>query len=272
MNNSEMTILLQRLMEQWENEVIEFKRVGNDYPTDKIGEYFSALSNESNIRGLDRAWLIFGIDNDSRNIVGTNYRPESDRLQSLKMQVAGDSEPSITFRNIHELTHPDGRVILFEIPAAPRGLPIAWKGHYYARAGESLTSLGLDKQDEIRQQTSEIDWTAQIVKNASLQDLDSAALAKARVSFAQKHANRFPDGEVENWSLETFLERVRLSRDGCLTRATLLLLGKRESAYLLSPHPAQMTWKLEGAERAYEHFAPPFLLNTTALFQKIRNF
>ena len=44
-----------------------------------------------------------------------------------------------------------------------------------------------------------------------------------------------------------------------------------ESAYLLSPHPAQMTWKLEGPERAYEHFAPPFLLNTSALYQKIRN-
>jgi ATP-dependent DNA helicase RecG len=42
-------------------------------------------------------------------------------------------------------------LLLFEVPAAPRGIPIAWKGHYFARAGESLTSLGLDKQDEIRQ-------------------------------------------------------------------------------------------------------------------------
>src|SRR5690606_1049132 len=44
-----------------------------------------------------------------------------------------------------------------------------------------------------------------------------------------------------------------------------------ESTYLLSPQPAQMTWKLEGAERAYEHFSPPFLLTTTQLYQKIRN-
>ncbi|MEZ5592531.1 MAG: hypothetical protein R3F53_18235 [Gammaproteobacteria bacterium] len=42
---------------------------------------------------------------------------------------------------------------MFEIPAAPLGMPIAWKGHYHARAGESLTHLGLDKLDEIRQQT-----------------------------------------------------------------------------------------------------------------------
>jgi ATP-dependent DNA helicase RecG len=48
-------------------------------------------------------------------------------------------------------------------------------------------------------------------------------------------------------------------------------LGKSESAYRLSPHPAQMTLKLEGAEQAYMHFAPPFLLTTTELYQKIRN-
>jgi ATP-dependent DNA helicase RecG len=39
----------------------------------------------------------------------------------------------------------------------------------------------------------------------------------------------------------------------------------------LSPHPAQLTWKLEGIERAYEHFGPPFLLTTTQLYQRIRN-
>lgn len=32
-----------------------------------------------------------------------------------------------------------------------------------------------------------------------------------------------------------------------------------------------MTWKLDGPERAYEHFGPPFLLSTTQLYQRIRN-
>jgi len=94
----------------------------------------------------------------------------------LKLQVAQDTEPGITFRNIHVLNHPNGRVVLFDIPAAPRGIPIAWKGHYYARAGESLISLGLNKQDEIRRQTIEQDWTAQTVAKATLADLDEAAL------------------------------------------------------------------------------------------------
>ena len=153
MEQPELKSLLADLIATWENEVVEFKQAGNDYKTDTIGEYFSALSNEANLRGAERAWLVFGVNDKTRAVVGTHYRPESERLDSLKGQMAQGTEPSITFRNIHVLDDPSGRVVLFEIPAAPRGIPIAWKGHYYARAGESRVSLGLDKLDEIRQQT-----------------------------------------------------------------------------------------------------------------------
>lgn len=263
--------LLTKLIANWENEVVEFKRASADYSTQDIGKYFSALANEANLRNEERAWLVFGVDNKSRKPVGTDYRQERDRLQSLKMQIADDAEPSITLRDIHELFLPEGRVVLFEIPAAPMGMPIAWKGHYYARAGESLISLGLDKLDEIRRQMGATDWTAQVIANATTDHLDPIAVAKARTSFALKYANRFEQDEVLGWPIKTFLDRARITQDGGITRAALLLLGKAEAAHLLSPNPAQMTWKLEGPERAYEHFAPPFLLATTALYQKIRN-
>lgn len=263
--------LLAQLIATWENEVVEFKQAGNDYDTDKIGEYFSALSNEANLRCTERAWLVFGIDNKTRTVVGSDYRMETERLQSLKNQIAQATEPSITLREIHVLNHPQGRVVLFEVPPAPRGIPIAWKGHYYARAGESRTSLGLDKLDEIRQQTLQQDWSAQIITGATLTDLDGIAVNKAREFFAQKYANRFATDEVMNWPLTTFLDRARLTQNGHITRTAILLLGKAESAYFLLPNPAQLTWKLEGQERAYEHFGPPFLLSTTLLYQRIRN-
>ena len=176
----------------WKTEVIEFKQAGKDYSTDRIGEYFSALANEANLRNIEKAWLVFGVNNKTRTVVGSDYRPQSERLQSIKMQVANDTEPSVAFRNIFELQHPQGRVVFFEVPPAPRGMPIAWKGHYYARAGESLTNLGLDKLDEIRQQTIASDWSAQIVAGAALSHLDENALEKARESFSRKYANRFP--------------------------------------------------------------------------------
>lgn len=271
MDPSDLEAQLHSLIARWESELVEFKRAGDGFSTGDIGKYFSALANEANLRNEERAWLVFGVDNTTRAVVGTDYRLEPERLQSLKMQISGDTEPSITLRDIHELKTAHGRVLLLEIPAAPQGMPIAWKGHYYARAGESLTHLGLDKLDALRRQVGAADWTAQHVPGATLADLDVAALSKARESFEKKYANRFAEGEVAGWPDAVFLDRARLTQDGRITRATLLLVGKAESAYRLSPHPAQITWKLEGAERAYLHFAPPFLLATSELYQKIRN-
>lgn len=271
MDKTALEALLTHLIARWEGEVVEFKRAGDGYSTSDIGKYFSALANEANLRDEEKAWLVFGVDNASRTVVGTDYRPEPERLHSLKMQISEGTEPSITLRDIHELQTPSGRVLLLEIPAAPQGMPIAWKGHYYARSGESLTHLGLDKQDTLRGQVGAADWTAQQVPEATLADLDTAAITKSRESFAKKYANRFTADEVATWPDAVFLDRARLTQNGHITRATLLLLGKAESAYCLSPHPAQMTLKLEGAEQAYMHFAPPFLLTTTELYQKIRN-
>jgi len=267
----ELLPLLDHLIAGWESEVVEFKNVSDSFSTSDIGKYFSALANEANLRNLDRAWLIFGVDDKTRRVLGSTYRADPERLNGLKLQISRDTDPGVTFREIHVLDSVQGRVLMFEIPAAPLGIPIAWKGHYHARAGESLTHLGLDKLDAIRAQTAGSDWSAAIVEGATLAHLDPAALLRARADFARKYSNRFPEKEVAAWPDEVFLDRAKLTIDGKLTRTTLLLLGKAVAAPLLTPHPAQITWRLEGQEKAYQHFGPPFLLNTTALYQKIRN-
>lgn len=262
---------LKLLISNWENEVVEFKGGGDSFSTSEMGKYFSALANEANLRGVSSAWLILGVDNRNRSVCGTDYRVEQDRLQSTKLQMIQGTAPSVTFRDIHVVNHDRGRVLMFEVPPAPMGMPISWNGHYYARAGESLIPLGLDKQDAIRAQTAMTDWSAQVVAGASLADLDPEAITQARRAFAEKHANRFLPEEIAGWPLEALLDRARLTRNGQVTRAAILLLGRVESAHLLSPHPAQITWRLEGEERAYEHFGPPFLLATTQLYRRIRN-
>jgi len=176
----------------------------------------------------------------------------------------------MTFRNIHVLNDSAGRVILFEIPPALRGMPVAWKGHYYGRTGESLGPLGMEKIERIRGQAIDQDWTAQVVSSATLDDLDTEAVEKAREFYALKQANR-QSNEVSGWSIQTFLDRAHITQNGQITRTALLLLGKAESAWCLLPHPAQLTWKLDGQERAYKHFPVPFLLGTTRLYRCIRN-
>ena len=82
--NHKLESLLHKLIQEWESEVVEFKRAGKDYSTDRIGEYFSALANEANLRGLEKAWLIFGVNNQTRTVVGSDYRQEPGRLQGTK--------------------------------------------------------------------------------------------------------------------------------------------------------------------------------------------
>lgn len=263
--------ILHSLISDWEGECIEFKEADNNFPTSDIGKYFSALANEANLRGLDSAWLVFGVKNSTRKVVGTIYRRDRDRLHSLKQQIADGCDPSTTFREIHELYLPEGRVILFEIPPAPRGILIGWQTHHYARNGESLTGLSLVKLDEIRAQSVSEDWSAVICREATLDDLDPDALAKAREIFISKYRERIPESTIRGWNLGTFLDKARFTIQGGVTRAALILLGKPEAVHHLSPHVAELSWKLEGPERAYEHFHPPFLLATSKLYENIRN-
>ena len=267
----ELQGILNGLVADWENEVVEFKSVGDSYSTSNIGKYVSALANEANLQNADRAWLIFGVNNKTRQIESSDYRCERERLDSLKHQISENTDPITSFREIHVLKSPLGRVVMFEIPPAPRGFPIAWNGHFYAREGESLVALSIGKQDEIRNQPAGTDWSAAIVHDASMDDLDDTALKVAKSAFAKKNPDRIQEEEVLGWSTKTFLDRARVTRDGQLTRTALLLLGKSEAAHRLTPHPAQITWKLVGQETAYEHFSPPFLLATTTVYQRIRN-
>lgn len=270
-SQTEISQHLQNLIASWENEVVEFKQADATFKTSEVGHYFSALSNEANLRGVDSAWLVFGVDNKTRKVVGTNYKPKHDHLMAVKNDVRNGLEPSLTFREIYELTLPEGRVVMFEIPPAPAGMPVGWHGHRYARAGESLSALGVDKEDAIRAQASAQEWSARAVNGASESDLDPQALTRAREIFAKRHKEQFSVTEMARWSEATFLDRIGLQVEGQLTCAALLLLGKPQSANLLNPHPAQITWKLVADEQAYEHYGPPFILATSEIYQRIRN-
>jgi putative ATP-dependent DNA helicase len=270
LTSDELTELLDRLLAGWENEVVEFKEATRQFSADKTGEYVSALSNEANLRGLASGWIVFGISN-ARQVVGTTHLIEVQQRQTLKHHIHQSIDQGLTVREVYEVMHSGKRVVLLEVPAAPRGIPISWKGDYRARAGESLVPLSLDKLDEIRRQTISADWSAVVVPEATLAHLDPAAITRARQGFTERYTSRIPAGDIEAWDDATFLAKARLTRDGQITRAALLLLGADTSTHLLTPHPAQMTWKLVGEQRAHEHFRLPFLLNTTALAKRIRN-
>ena len=271
MNIPAIREIFDNLLHRPENEVIEFKEARNSFDFRKIGKYFSALSNEANLKQKETAWLVFGVVDSSREIVGSAYRIQRKELESLKKEVADKITANITFVEIHELEIDSNRVVMFEIPSAPKGLPLAYDGHYYGRDGESLSALNIEEIERIRSQATEEDWSVQIVEDATLDDLDTDALTLAREKFKEKHSNNPRYKDIDDWDTLTFLDKAKITVNGKLTRATLLLLGNSAAVHKLSPYPAQITWKLDAEEKSYEHFSPPFLLATTEILQNIRN-
>lgn len=254
-----------------ENEIVEFKEAKNGYDFGKLGKYFSALCNEANLKRQTAAWLVFGV-NDRRQVIGSNFRPVRKDLDSLKEEIANKTSNRITFVDIHEVQHAQERVVLFEIPAAPKGMPIAFDGHYYGRDGEALSSLNLEEIERIRAQSTVEDWSAVLVPEAGLADLDEEALAVARRNFKSK----FPDkaAEVDGWDDTTFLNKAKLCNKGRMTRAALLLLGREEAEHFLQPAEAKIRWLLkdhQGNDRDYALFCMPFLLAADKVYAKIRN-
>lgn len=269
--------LLESLIERFEYEVVEFKEANNDYDFDKIGQYFSAISNEANLRMHRYGWLVFGVTN-KRVICGTNYRTAGSRrsLQDVKKEIADWTPNRITFFEIYELFVGDNqkRVIMFQIPAAAQGAPTSWKGHFYGRDHESLVALSIEKQDEIRNQGGQ-DWSKNIIPTATINHLEPNAIAAARQQFYKKNENKTDlIREAQRWSDGTFLDKVGLTIEGRITNTALLLLGKQESEHFFEGFIPTITWSLYGADgmsRSYEHFHIPFVLAVDEAYKKIRN-
>lgn len=255
-----------------ETEVVEFKEAKNSYDFTKLGKYFSALSNEANLKSLSCAWLVFGVEDKTHKIVGSNYRINRKDLDHLKGEIANKTTNRISFIEIYELNLPEGRIVLFQIPPAPKGFPIAFEGHYYARDGEELVALNVSKFETIRNQNYMEDWSAVIIPDADIDSLDKKAIDQARINYKTK----FPDkaAEVDSWEDIKFLNVAKITIKGKITRTAILLLGKDESEHYLSPAEAKIRWVLKDAnnnERDYAIEGCPLLLAVDKIYAKIRN-
>lgn len=263
---------IREMAENFEDEVVEFKEARTNYSFKDIGKYFSALGNEANIRDKKEAWLIFGVDND-KNIVGSEYRRDGG-LQNLKKEIVGGTNERLTFMEIYELYIDNCRIVAFQIPPAMRGIPTTWNGAAYAREGEHVSPLPIDKMDLIRSQIG-IDWSKLIVEEADFTDLDAEAVAYARSLFIKKqNASKKSTEMLDKMSDIEILNKAGILIKGKVTNTALLLLGKEESAYLFDGFIPRITWTLyngDGSIKAYEHFDMPLLMAVDKTYAKIRN-
>lgn len=270
--------ILSSLMERWEYEIVEFKEAKGQYSEDKIGQYFSAISNEANLKNQQYGWFVLGVsEQKDKYPVGTNFKKGAPALlEKFKYEIGRETTDGMTFLDIIELFPVyDGsqkRVLMFKIPAAVAGMPTEWKTRYYARSGESLVPLQQYKIDAIRNQQRR-DWSRQILPGAKIEHLDKEAITFARTKYKEKMNKPHISEEVDGLTDEEFLTKLKLMTDGRVTNAAMLLLGNAEYDNLFESAPSMM-WRLitaDGTVKDYEIFGIPFLTVTDKIFAKIRN-
>lgn len=247
----------------------EFKE--NCLDPQRVGEYVSALSNGACLHNEDNGWLIYGVRESEGCIVGTKKRWPQMKVgnQDLELHLRQNISPSVEME-FHTLVIQDKCILALRVASAC-GQPIQYRGKCYVRINSQTTEL--NKYPDLARTiyNSASDWSAELVEEATVDDLDAEAIDVARIKFKEEHPGL--SREADTWPVMTLMEKLMLAKKGKLTRASLILLGKTESAGLLSPAVAEITWRLKsGNEEAYEHFGPPFLLSTTRVLARIRNY
>lgn len=271
MRNQELIELVDDLLKEGkELSWLEFKE-GNATDNQRLGKYISALSNAANLAHRPYGYLIFGIKDGSLEIVGTkfSYENRKEKGSDLDFYIRHNLSPSVYFE--HFVCNYQGKKIeIFRIPKS-FNTPIEFEKVAWIRIGSSLTELKKYPEYHRKILLSHTDWSAEIVEEATIDDLDEKAIQKAKQLYKEKNVNKPFYEEIDLWTNTTFLDRLNVTIGGKITNAALILLGKESAAHFISPKVAQITWKLDTEEKAYQHFGMPLFLTVNAVLERIRN-
>ena len=234
---------------------------------DDVISYVSAIAN------MEGGALVLGVEDKTLKVAGLSdvhtYTPESLKFQLIQLCSDLPSEGLAVQEFV--TTDTQAKVWIIQIPKHAPRRPVRAKGKAWQRHGDSLTEL---REDRLKAILNELvagqDWSARVVPNATLTDLDPEAIAKAREKFVARQQQARWAADMAAWSTAEFLDRAKITLHGQLTNTALLLLGRPESVALLTPNSAEISW-LVREERIAKHFDPPFLLTTTEVAQHIRN-
>ena len=271
--DQELTELLDSCIRTYavENRFLEFK--SNHVSPEDLGKYISALSNGACLEREENGYLFFGVDDSSHEIVGTSFDISIEKKgnQDLELFLRVNVTPKINFQ-VERFFYKGNKncpISVFIIPAASEQ-PTCFQNVPYVRVNSSTTNLR-DYHDWMRTiYNSRTDWSKEIISEASLSDLDSDAIKKARLGFTE----RYPDKKeyIDSLDDSAFLDKAKITIGGKITRTALLLLGKEESSHYLN-YISQIVWRLNsGDEQAGDIFSIPFLLSTDRVLAKIRNY
>lgn len=243
-------------MQGRENEHLEFKEAKNNFHFDTLVKYCAALANEGGGR------ILLGVtDKQPRRVVGSRV------FENLERTKAGLVERLHIRVDAEEIKHPEGRVLVFEVPARPIGTAIQYAGAYWMRAGEDLVPMTPDQLKRIFDE-GVADYSALVCPGAGLSDLEPAAIAELRTLWRRKSGN----GAIETVSDEQLLHDAELLFDEGVTYAALILLGSSRALGRFLAQ-AEVVFEYRSVEASVEHqarreFREGFLLFKDVLWEE----
>ena len=257
-----------------ENERCEWKEfkslkhsvAGNE--SDDIISYISAIAN------MQGGHLIIGVQDKTLNIVGIqdfyNYTHQNIKLKILK----DCTNLSTEGLDIKEYVTSDSNKIVWviNIPKHQYRLPVYAHKKPWQRIEDSLVEITKSRLDAIiTELRPNEDWSAIIIKDANINDLDDGAIAKAKIEFKKRNPRYIE--EADTWNDAKFLDKAKLTINGKITRTALILLGKDEAEHFLSS-TVKIRWNLKtvtNEDKSYEVFSIPLILAVDEVFKSIRN-
>ncbi|GHU73276.1 ATP-dependent DNA helicase RecG [Bacteroidia bacterium] len=194
--------------------------------------YVAALANEKG------GYLVLGIREASPHEVcgslaweGLEGKLEQDIYRDLKIRVQT------------EVLYEEGkRILIIKVPSRPVGKPLYFEDVALMRVGESLTRMSEEMYFSIIQE-QEPDFSAKICEGLTLSDLHDEALLRMKTSYAKKQENEI----FLQISNEQMLSDLKLSVDGKMTYAALILLGKSEKIYQYLSQ-SRIVWEFRNTE------------------------
>lgn len=224
MNEKELKNLLDRLVKQpTENEWVEFKK--NFHSFDEIGEDISALANGACLNNQPFAYLIFGIEDGTHKIIGTNFEPNTKKKgnEILENWLATRLQPAIDFQIIEFDYSENTHIAIFKIPAA-KNTPITFLKKAYVRVGSVTRELHdfADRAAKIWKQKTDIE--REIIKEG----LDAADVLKLLSAETYFDLMKIPAPSTQQGVMDKLLEEnlIIKSEGYSITKLAAILFAK----------------------------------------------
>lgn len=202
---------------QWldalEGERFEFKEAKRSFEFDDLVRYLCALANEGGGR------VLLGItDKRPRRVVGSSVWPQ---IESLRANLLAKIPLHI---QVHEVHHPDGRVLVIGVAGRPVGTPMKVDDRYWCRLGDKLTTMSEARLREVFAETGH-DFSADVCSAAAFSDLDPVAIEQ----FRQRWIEKSPNQALSAAAPLQLLRDAELMDGDRPTYAALALFGTRQA-------------------------------------------